>query len=139
MKFNKVDIDKISNFLSTNFEEYAESYTWKIINSENKNQFFLTISNINENFNNLSNIITIQTPQGFFELHNCNSYLIFPPDEIYFISENQNILSCLIVGRNSTCSLYSNINLDTFNYDISEIPQPLLLAAMQLSIIRTIQ
>jgi len=139
MKFNKEDIEKISNFLSTNFEEYTESYTWKIINSENKNQFFLTISNIDDSFDKISNIITIQTAHGFFELHNCNNYLIFPPDEIYFISENQNTLSCLIVGKNSTCSLYSNINLDIFNFDISELPQPLLLAAMQLSIIRTIQ
>ena len=136
MNFHKEDIEKISNFYGIDYENYEDTYTLKISNQTQSNQIFLTIANIEEGITNLGNIISVQTSQGFFELHNCNNFLIFPPDEIFFISENEDKLSCLIVGRNSTCSLFSNIDISIFEQNIIDLPQPILLAAMQLSIIR---
>ena len=137
MNFHKEDIEKISNFYGINYENYENSYTWKISNQRQTNQIFLTIANIDDGVAHLGNIVSVQTPQGFFELHNCNNFMTFPPDEIFFISENEGKLSCLIVGRNSTCSLFSNIDLSIFEQDIIDLPQPILLSAMQLSIIRS--
>lgn len=139
MNFLKEDIERISEFLGIDAENYENSYSWKISNPSHSNQIFLTISNLYNNFEYIGNIINVQTPQGFFELHNTDNYLIFPPDEVFFISENQNKLSCLIIGKNSTCSLFSNIDINIFNQDIADLPQSILLAAMQLSIIRNIQ
>ena len=139
MNFHKEDIEKISEFYGIDCEYYEGSYTWKLSNPKLTNQIFLTIANIQKELNIPANIVSVQTSNGFFELHNCNHFFIFPPDEIFFISENEDKLSCLIIGRNSTCSLFSNIEKSIFEQNITELPQPILLAAMQLSIIKSVQ
>ncbi len=139
MNFRKEDIQKISEFLGVDCENYQDLHIWKIIDKNLKNQIFLTISESDKKFETIENIVNIQTSQGFFEIHNCNNYSIFPPDEIFFVSENGGTISCLIVGKNATCSLFANIDTNILDQDITDLPQPVLLAAMQLSLIRNMQ
>lgn len=67
-------------------------------------------------------------------LHNCTNYLLFEPDEVIFIEAEESYISSLIIGKESTVSMFSNINRSLLRQDITELEAPLLLSAMQLSL-----
>jgi len=44
----------------------------------------------------------------------------------------------LVIGKNSTCSLFSNINKDLIKLNFAELHPAVLMAAMQLSITESV-
>ncbi len=127
-------INSITKFLETQAEVSENSWCWKLFNPETKNFLFLTIyQNVPLN-NTYINLASVQTNFGYFELHNFTKIVFVEPNEIAFIQHDKSKLNCLIVGKNCTCSLYSNINREIIKYNLSELNSALLLSALQLAL-----
>lgn len=83
-------------------------------------------------------VISAQTPQGYFELHNVTAYLCIEPDEVMFIARHEDTFSSMVIGKACTCSQFSNINHSLIKADLTRIDPTLLMAAMQLSLAETL-
>jgi hypothetical protein len=53
---------------------------------------------------------------------------------VIFLQNTESKVSSLIIGKNSSCSLFSNISRDILGADFSELDPAVLLSAMQLSL-----
>lgn len=133
--FDKSDIKKISEVLNSEPDDFGNAYSWKLTNKDNSKPMVITLYTDAKIGNELKgSLISVQTRHGYYELHGITNYLVFEPDEIIFINANSELLSCLIIGKECTCSLYSNIRREILNADFSELDSAVLLSAMQLSI-----
>jgi hypothetical protein len=99
----------------------------------------LTIyNNVELGKNKKGTLLSVQTHHGYYELHDCQSFLVFEPDEVIFINANDTFVSSLIIGGRCTCSMYTNISRDILNSDFSKLDPAVLLSAMQLSLTESI-
>lgn len=137
--FNKEDIKKIEEVLEAQAQEVEDSFSWRLTNPKSQQALSFTIFNkVKLGADSLGSLISVQTNHGYFELHNCTNYMIFEPEEVIFINQNEDVLSSLIIGKNCTCSLFSNINRHILNADFNSLDPSVLLAAMQLSLTESI-
>lgn len=138
-EFNIEDIEKISNVLNCTPEVSDNTWIWKIVNHENKQSLILTLhKNIPFDKNEIGCLVSVQTLYGYYELHNPIGYMIFEPDEVIFIQANEETISSIIVGKQSTCSVFANIKRDLINKDFKELDPAILLSVLQLSITEAI-
>jgi len=128
------DILAINNFLGTEPETHENSWSWKLYDPETKNFLFLTIYQNIELNGTKFNLASVQTSFGYFELHNFSKIMFVEPNEIAFIQYDPQKLNCLIIGKNCTCSLYSNIQREIIKYNFAELDTALLLSALQLAL-----
>ncbi|MFA6569743.1 MAG: hypothetical protein WCT77_00700 [Bacteroidota bacterium] len=137
--FTKEDIKAISNILECEPQEFESSWSWHIENEKAVQPLFLSVHN-NVKLSNQSTgpLISVQTRYGYFELHDCSSYLLFEPDEVIFVQSCNNKVSSMIVGKSGNCSLYSNIDKNNLNTDFSGLDPVVLLSAMQLSLAESV-
>lgn len=125
----------ISGFLGSAELPQDRGWLWKLHNETTNQAIILNIYNTVDLPDGTSgNLISVQTQHGYFELHNFTHYLTFEPDEVFFIFATDEKLSCLIVGKECTCSMYSNINREILSSDFTDLDPAVLLSAMQLSI-----
>lgn len=135
IKFTNEHFSNISKILAAEPELNPQGCTWTIKHPTTGLELILSIFNdIDFDSNTKGAIVSVQTVHGFFELHDVSNYLIFEPDEVFFIKSDETHVSTLVVGKNCSCSLYSNIKRSMLNKDFNELDTPLLLAAMQLAI-----
>lgn len=132
--FQKQDIDKISDILGVKPKTNDNSHTWKLIDKTNNKPLVFTLYNKVEFEEGAGSLVSVQTQHGYYELHDCTTFLFFEPDEIIFVNYNEKYLSSLIVGSNCSVNLFSNIKREIINADFSNLDPALLLSAMQLSI-----
>lgn len=139
LNFTEKDIEKVSEILNQVPKKNENSWTWSLKNNDNSKPLVFTIyTNIKITDHDFGNLISVQTQHGYYELHNISAYMFFEPDEVIFINSHLDLISCLIIGKQSTCSLYANIKRDTLNSDFIELDPAALLSAMQLSIVENI-
>lgn len=134
-KVTQSGIEEISGILHAPAKRFADSWQWQIRKSDNTKPLVLTVYDnaaISESKKGI--IISVQTQHGFYELHDCSGYMIFEPDEVFFIKYDDEKISCLIIGRECTCSLYSGIQRSILHADFAKLEPAQLLSAMQLSI-----
>ena len=132
----KEDIDKISMTLGEEPKSYENSWAYAMHNKENKQSLVFTIYNdaILDGDEHKGTLISVQTQHGYFELHDCTAYIVFKPDENIFLQTKDQKLSCIVIGKECTCSLFCNIDKKILNADFTTLDPAVLLAAMQLSI-----
>ncbi len=137
--FNKEDVKKIEEVLEAQAQEVENSFSLRLSNPKTHQALSLTIFNeVKLGGDSVGTLISVQTNHGYFELHNCTNYMIFEPEEVIFINQKDEVLSSLIIGKNCTCSLFSNINKHILNSDFNALDPSVLLAAMQLSLTESI-
>ncbi|MDQ1265184.1 MAG: hypothetical protein QG635_334, partial [Bacteroidota bacterium] len=108
--FTQDNINEITEFLFTEPMSVENSWIWQIHNKDSKQALVLTIHNsVAIGAGIEGSLISVQTHQGYYELHNCAAFMIFEPDEIIFISADKERVSSLIISRECTCSVYSNV------------------------------
>lgn len=135
MIFNNDDIEKISQTLGAEPKAYENAWTWNLVNQGYSKPLVFTIySDIQLGDNTNGSMVSVQTIHGYYELHDIKSFMYFEPDEIIFITHNEQYLSSLIIGKQCTCSLYSNISVKILKSDFADLHPAVLLSAMQLSI-----
>jgi hypothetical protein len=134
-QFQKDDIDKISKTLGAEPKSGAHSWVWNIKNSQTGQKLIISLyDSVDFTGNESGALVSVQSIHGYLELHDISQFIIFEPDEVIFIRSDEQYLSSLVVGREATASLYSNIKRDLLKHDYSELDPSVLLAAMQLAI-----
>ncbi len=134
-RFSGEDINKISNVLGATAKGFENSWTLRLTNETSNQSLVLTINN-NVKLSNKKEgvLISVQTHHGYFELHDCLSFMVFEPDEVIFVFFNETHVSSLVVGRQCTCSMFTNISREILNADFATLNPAVLMAAMQLSL-----
>jgi hypothetical protein len=131
-------LDELNAFFEVTAEEFESSYTWTIVNKNFQDFIVISISSeISSNAPHEDMIINVQSSQGVFEIHGCENYMILPPDEVFFWKEDSESISCLIISKQATCSLYSNISKKLLSKDITDLSPSQILASVQISMIST--
>ena len=137
--FTIEDIKIISDIFGTEPEQFENNWMWRLGNKQSGQSLILSIYNeVLLDNRQKGCLLSVQTQYGCFELHDCSNFLVFEPDEIIFVSQSETHISSLIVGRQCSCSLYSNISREILKSDITMLDTPVLLAAMQLALTETI-
>lgn len=124
----------LNEFFGVKADEYESSYIWTLVNSTFQDFIVVTLSSDFQN-NEEGIILNVQTSQGVFELHACRDYKIIEADEIFFWVEEVDSISLMIIGKQATCSMFSNINKRVLNKEITELSPNEVLAAVQVSMI----
>jgi len=134
-KFSDAEINKISEILDQKPEKADNSYMWKLVSPDNPKPLVFTIyTDVGLGKDTIGAMIAVQTRHGYYELHNITGFMFFEPDEIIFTNSNEEYISCLVIGKQSSCSLFSNIRRELLNADFAELDPAVLLSAMQLSV-----
>jgi hypothetical protein len=133
--FSEDNIKEIATTLEATVEKDKDSWTFQMHDVETRQSLvFMIYNNIDLGGDEKGSLVSVQTQHGYFEIHFCNGYMVFEPDEIIFFEAKPKTVSCLIVGRKCTCSMFSNINRSLLNADFTTLDPPVLLSAMQLSL-----
>lgn len=139
--FKNEDVDKISEILESNHKGSNDTWSWTLKNNETNQSVVFTIYNrtqLSPANEETGVLVSVQTKHGYFELHGITGYLLFEPDEVIFVRAIDDKVSCLVIGSNSSCSLFSDINKSILKTNITELDPAILLAAMQLSLAESI-
>jgi len=133
LNITEQDIEKINLIINSHPTEFENGWSWTVRSSDKSKPMVI---NLYQKIENLKTgiMVSVQTRHGFYELHDINNILYFEPDEVLFLKSDESTMSCLIIGSENTCSLYSNININLIKSDFSQLHPAILLSAMQLSI-----
>lgn len=129
------DLEIISKTLGVEIEKSDDSFSWKQTNQESGQSLFVSVYNnapVNKNSNGV--LVSVQSNHGYFELHDCTSYIDFENSEIIFIHSNDDRLTTLVLGKNCSCNMYANISKHLFEADITELDNSVIMSFMQLSL-----
>jgi hypothetical protein len=133
--FKKEDIEQISRVLNAQSREHENNWTWQLNYPEEKQSLVMTVYNeIQLGKEIKGSMVSVQTLHGYFELHNCIGFVTFEPDEVIFVQSSGETVSCMIVGKQCTCSLFTNIRKEILKSDFNTLDTAVLLSAMQLSL-----
>lgn len=134
-KLQSIDIDVISKTLGVEIEKTDNSYSWKQSNKKSGQSLFVSVYNdapVNDEGEGV--LVSVQSNHGYFELHDCTSYIDFENSEIIFIHSNEERLTTLVIGKNCSCNMYANISKHLFEQDITELDNSVIMSFMQLSL-----
>lgn len=132
MVITQKDVDLCSGVLGSAQEHGIDSWIWTIRSETLAEVLTITISTGVDSGVGPGTIISALTKQGYTELHNISAYLLIEPDEVMFIAKHQDRFSGLIVGNQGTCSQFANIPLSIAKGNITDVPTPALMAAIQV-------
>lgn len=134
-KLQNNDIELISKTLEVEIEKGENSFSWKQSNEESGQSLYVTIYNeapVEKNENGV--LVSVQSNHGYFELHDCTSFIDFENSEIIFLHSTEEKLTTLVLGKNCSCNMYANISKHLFEQDISELDNSVIMSFMQLSL-----
>lgn len=137
MQFLNKDIEAINAIIGLPTEAGENSKTWKMYNEKTGQSIIFTLAEYS-NEGKISTLVSAQNNQGYFELHNCSSYMVFEPNEIIFIESSTSDISTLTISNEANISMFANINRELLHSDFITLEPPLLLSAMQLSLIESL-
>ena len=130
--FDKESIELISDILGGHYDVVDNCYSWTI-NSQLYNSRIVVNLYVNILPNN-TNSISVQTPAGYFELHNIDCWDKFFEEEIVFFATNDSHLFSIFISKENGISFYANIDKVFLDTNIDKVDPSLLLAIMQLNI-----
>ncbi|MDW8219165.1 MAG: hypothetical protein RML40_01410 [Bacteroidota bacterium] len=133
--FTDSDIQRICEILGTAPQAQHGEYLFTLSHDQTHQSLTLNLSNnVALGDAKTGALVIVQTQHGYFELHDCTGFLVFEPDELIFISANATHISGLVVGKQCTCSMFTNVRRSNLSADFTELDPRLLMSAMQLSI-----
>ncbi len=132
-------IETIAKFLGAEPQKVGNNFSWKVVDTESGQLLYLSVFFDLPSYNgSSSNLVSVQNANGYFELHNFKTIVPIEPNEIAFVDYDDKNISCLIVGQNATCSLFSNVSRSLLNVGIEKLDDAFLLSVMQLSLLEEI-
>ncbi len=133
--FTQSDADSIAAVLGGAAQVVEGSYMFRLSHEESKQSLNLTLhSDVDLGGDARGALVVAQTQHGYFELHNCSTYMLFEPDEVIFLGVRSGHVSCLVVGARCTCSMFVNIRREILTSDFGKLDPRVLMSAMQLSL-----
>lgn len=137
--FTYDDISKITGVLGSAPKVTDDENLFRLVNPDSRQSLTLSLHNfVSLGENAIGALVVVQTQHGYFEMHGCSGFMIFEPDEIIFVSAHDEFVSCMVVGKQCTCSLFSNVRREILSADFSELDPRVLMSAMQLSLTEAI-
>ena len=133
--FSTEDIRQMSDILGATPHETDGEYLFMLSNEPTRQSLTLNVSNnVDIGDGRLGALAIAQTQHGYFELHSCTGFMVFEPDELIFVSEQNDLISGLVIGKQCTCSMFTNVRRSNLSADFTELDPRLLMSAMQLSV-----
>ncbi|TAE31187.1 MAG: hypothetical protein EAZ92_03320 [Candidatus Kapaibacterium sp.] len=133
--FSAEDIHTMSAILGATPHETDGEYLFTLANTQTRQSLTLNVSNnVDMGDDTRATLVIAQTQHGYFELHSCTVFMVFEPDELIFISEKNDLISGLIVGKQCTCSMFTNVRRHNLSADFTDLDPRLLMSSMQLSV-----
>lgn len=133
--FTPSDIKRISEHLGAQPEADGDDTSFTLANPSTRQSVRLALHNgVQLPDGSLEAMAVVHTPYGYFELHRCTSFFTFDPDEVIFLSVRDASISGIVVGAQSTCSMFSDVPRSVLSEDLAEIDPRLLMSAMQLAL-----
>jgi hypothetical protein len=135
--FSDEDIRRIARIVDVEPQRREDDgeYLFMLFNPQSRQSLSLNLSNnVALGDDAVGALVIAQTQHGYFELHDCTAFLIFEPDELIFVSAGATHVSGLVVGKQCTCSMFTNVRRSNLSADFAEIDPRLLMSAMQLSV-----
>ncbi len=138
-EFTSEHVSSIGKMLSIEPEIQGDDTTIALSNEESRQTLTLTLHN-NVQFSEHENgsLVVAHTQHGYFELHGCSGFMLFEPDEVIFYSQRAERMSFLVVGKQCTCSMFSDIVRENLSADFADIDPRLIMSSMQLSLTETV-
>jgi hypothetical protein len=134
--FSQDDMRTITNVLGVQPVNVQDGeYLFMLSNAQTRQALSLTIATDMElGDTSQGSLVITQTQHGYFELHNCTAFMVFEPDELIFLSAVGDNISGLVIGKQCTCSMFTNVHRNNLSADFAELDPRLLMSAMQLSV-----
>jgi hypothetical protein len=83
--FSDENIKEIATTLNASVEKEDNSWTFQLHDSESRQSLvFMIYNSIDLGGKEKGSLVSVQTQHGYFEIHFCNGYMIFEPDEVIF-------------------------------------------------------
>lgn len=134
-RFSDKDFHTIGEILGVQGTNDSNTAVWKMINPESRQAQIISIHNsVTYPNGEVGSAIIVQTKHGYFELHQCTGYITFEPDEVIFITEHNQFVSGMVLGKHCTCSMFSPIQKSALSANFTELDPALIMSAMQLSL-----
>ncbi len=130
------DINFISELFDQKVEIVDKTYSWTLKDSTNNPSIHFSIYTDVDINNKSITIVSVQTNYGYYELHEIKKWSFFPPDEIFFFAEHENILSSLSISKNRGVSFFANVDKSIMTKDILELDSALVLSTIQMSLFK---
>lgn len=138
MELTPTDLSAIEGVLGPATRPDDRTWLWQLHNAEQQRMLALTLSVVIAPGGATSLMMSVQTLQGYSELHAITSYLCIEPDEVMFIAKHGDRFNSMVVGTSCTCSQFSNITVDLAGVDLTTLDTALLMAAVQLSLAESV-
>ncbi len=133
--FSSEDIRRITEIVGTQPQSHDGEHLFMLSNQQTRQSLTLNVSSsVDLGDDRRGALVIAQTQHGYFELHDCTGFMVFEPDELIFVSANDTHISGLVVGRQCTCSMFTNVRKSNLSADFAELDPRLLMSAMQLSV-----
>lgn len=133
MTFSAAHIAAIATVIGPPAESTDTSWFWNIQNKEQNRAMAVSVNTVHGQAPSQT-IISVQTHQGYVELHAVTGFVLIEPDEVMFIAKHADRFSGMVIGRSCTCSQFANVDSSLLRADFSELDPSLLMAAMQMSL-----
>jgi hypothetical protein len=81
------------------------------------------------------NILSVYAPHSFLQLHNCNGFIASEVlNQVTFFGRSKDTISGLIIDREASCSLYSNVSEQLLHGDFTTLPTEIMMCSVALSL-----
>lgn len=136
--FTPEHIASIGTMLGIEPATMGDDSTLALSNEETRQTLTLSLhNNVQFSESDSGSLVVAHTQHGYFELHGCTGFMLFEPDEVIFYSQRAERMSFLVVGKQCTCSMFSDIVRENLSADFAEIDPRLIMSSMQLSLTET--
>ncbi len=134
MVISQNDISAIEAQLGASTTPSEATWVWTLRSEQRGYGLVLSVSNATDNEGATACVVSVQTHQGYVELHNVTAFLCIEPDEVMFIAKHADRFDSLVVGASGTCSQFGNVRASLLTADFTTLDPTYLMAAMQLSL-----
>lgn len=130
----KENLNLLERFFDSAFEINEHSASVKIRNVKTNSLISLDIY-----FDKDDSLISVYTEVSHLQLQLCKGFVISDVlEEITFFSENEQIISALIISRQGDCSLYANVEKRLLKEDLLKLNSEKLLSVAALSLLESL-
>ncbi len=81
------------------------------------------------------NVLSVYSHNSFLQLHNCNGFIASEMlNQVTFFGRSNDTISGLIIDKEASCSLYSNVSEQLLQGDFTTLPTEVMMCSIALSL-----
>jgi len=84
------------------------------------------------------NVVSVYSHNSFLQLHNCNGFIASEIlNQVTFFGRSSDTITGLIIDREASCTLYSNVSEELLKGDFTSLPTEVMMCSIALSLTDT--